>query len=97
MQLVNTTAVQTYSGLKNSNDPARGKPVVVEEEISVAEAARILGLSYRHIESQCALGISKPPTNPEAALAAAGALLVMRSFKEKPFQPASDLVATSYG
>jgi hypothetical protein len=33
-----------------------GRPIILEEEISTHEAARIMGLSQRHIETQCAEG-----------------------------------------
>ena len=41
-----------------------GKPIVVEEEVDTAEAARILGLSQRHIESQCNTGLFKTAYKP---------------------------------
>jgi len=41
-----------------------GKTIVIEEEISTAEAARLLGLSQRHIESQCNQGLFKTAHKP---------------------------------
>lgn len=41
-----------------------GKPEVVEPVISTAEAAKILQLSQRHIEHQCAVGLFKTAYKP---------------------------------
>jgi hypothetical protein len=41
-----------------------GKPVIVEEEIGIAEAAKILGLSVRHLEYQCSIGLFKTAYKP---------------------------------
>jgi hypothetical protein len=41
-----------------------GKPMVVEAEISTHEAAKLLGLSQRHIEHQCAIGLFKTAYKP---------------------------------
>jgi hypothetical protein len=48
-----------------------GKPVIVEDEISVTEAARLLGMSTRWVNNQCSLGRFKsayqPGARPKAA------------------------------
>lgn len=41
-----------------------GRPVVLAEDICTREAARILGLSQRHIETQCHLGDFKSAYKP---------------------------------
>lgn len=41
-----------------------GKSIVVEAEIGTTEAARLLGLSQRHIESQCNQGLFKTAYKP---------------------------------
>lgn len=43
-----------------------GKPVIVEEEISVREAAKILGMSARWVVNECSLGRFKSAYQPGA-------------------------------
>ncbi len=41
-----------------------GKPVIADPEVSVSEAAELLGLSTRHIEYQCSVGLFESAYKP---------------------------------
>lgn len=41
-----------------------GKAILADDEISTREAARLLGLSQRHIETQCAEGLFRTAYKP---------------------------------
>ncbi|MCE5278879.1 MAG: helix-turn-helix domain-containing protein [Planctomycetaceae bacterium] len=41
-----------------------GKPQIYAADMSVSEAAKFLGLSVRHVESQCSAGLFKSAYKP---------------------------------
>jgi hypothetical protein len=41
-----------------------GKPVILDDEVTVAEAAKLIGLAKRTIEAQCALGQFRTACKP---------------------------------
>ncbi len=64
MQLTVTTPTIKIPQPDGSILVRAGKPQILDVDMSVSEAARVLGLSVRHVESQCSLGLFRTAYKP---------------------------------